>query len=547
MALFIRFFLVSLIILWTPFLRADWINLTGAETSPNIAEIYVLDEHVKVKLEVYVGDLDKFEELVPDAMIKDSIDNRLSLEQRMHKFSTERLQFVTGKGEKLPAQLELVEPRMRIDRQSPFAGMINPMTRQRVREAPADKRVLYAEIIYPFPREKPRQLTIVPPVNDQGITSTTIGFIAYHKAVPIVDFRYLSQQATLNLDWKDPWYSKFDNKNLTRHHRDPLMLFLYVEPRQVRLESLMRVRDIEEWSNFEVGNSNVTHEERLLLLKKHVINYFSERNALQVDEDLLMPDTVRAEFLKITLSGIKVADNATGVDTSAALIGVSQQYFIDALPKKVTTRWHLFNQRVDRIPATATDPAGPLRGFIDEAEPDIEWKNFLKKYSEPVIEPVDVETGFSVVLPYIGENKIINWLPDQREATTIVNRVLENVRIAFIEKDPAQLSLALGNVTSTKQADVLQKELGKLFSPKVSGGGVGAVQEFNDLKITDVRELDDPDGFSATISGLANISASHWGHVDRRQVQFQLLLDLIEVEQQWQIADLTIIDLKESK
>ena len=63
----------------------------------------------------------------------------------------------------------------------------------------------------------------------------------------------------------------------------------------------------------------------------------------------------------------------------------------------------------------------------------------------------------------------------------------------------------------------------------------------NDLKVIDARELDEPDGFSATVSGSANISAQHWGHVDQRQVQFQLLLDLIEVKQQWQIADLTVI------
>ena len=42
--------------------RADWINLTGAETAPNIAEIYVLDDRVKLVLEVYVGDLEKFEQ-----------------------------------------------------------------------------------------------------------------------------------------------------------------------------------------------------------------------------------------------------------------------------------------------------------------------------------------------------------------------------------------------------------------------------------------------------------------------------------------------------
>ena len=52
--------------------RADWINLTGAETAPNIAEIYVLDDHVRLVLEIHVGDLDTFDELVPDDWIKDS-------------------------------------------------------------------------------------------------------------------------------------------------------------------------------------------------------------------------------------------------------------------------------------------------------------------------------------------------------------------------------------------------------------------------------------------------------------------------------------------
>ena len=116
MALFIRFFLAGLLIIWTPFLRADWMNLTGAETAQNIVEIYVLDDHVKVKLEVYIGDLDKFEELIPDEWFKDSASERPSLEQRMQAFATRRLQFVTGKGVTLPARLELVEARERVDR-----------------------------------------------------------------------------------------------------------------------------------------------------------------------------------------------------------------------------------------------------------------------------------------------------------------------------------------------------------------------------------------------------------------------------------------------
>ena len=39
---------------------ADWINLTGSETAANIAEIYILDDAVKLVLEIYVGDLAAF-------------------------------------------------------------------------------------------------------------------------------------------------------------------------------------------------------------------------------------------------------------------------------------------------------------------------------------------------------------------------------------------------------------------------------------------------------------------------------------------------------
>jgi len=186
--------------------RSDWVNLTGAETSPNIAEIYVLDDQVKLMLEIYIDNLDTFDELIPDDWLKDSSSNRSPVEERLQNFANNKFQFITDKGEKLPAKLILVEPRLRIDRKSRFAGKINPYTQQRIPEAPEDKRVLYAELGYPF-KTKPETLTIIPPLDEEGRALVSIGFIAYHKSVPIIDFRYLGQTAKLNLDWQDPWYT----------------------------------------------------------------------------------------------------------------------------------------------------------------------------------------------------------------------------------------------------------------------------------------------------------------------------------------------------
>jgi len=563
MTFYIRLFLIGFFVLWGAFLKADWMNLTGAETAQNIAEIHVLDDHVEVKLEVYVDDLEKFEELIPDEWFnkppsdsaKAPINERPSLEHRMQIFATKRLQFITEKGVSLPAKLKLVEFRTRVDRLSPFAGMINPMTRQRVKGAPADKRVLYAEINYPFPHKetdqdqilKPEQLKIIPPLDDKGFATANIGFIAYHQAVPITDFRYLGQAATLNLDWQDPWYTKFDNKNLSRHHKYPLMLYLYVEPRQVRLESLLRISDIAELTGFNIAGSYASVEDKHQLLQEHIKNYYADKEILKIDADSFKPDSIRVEFLHATLSGLKIIENSSSIDELSLLVGVSQQYFIQALPQKIESRWQYFNQRIERIPVIVTDPVGPLQNLIDKDDPVFGWQNFLKKYKEPVIQPVRVKTGLSIDIPYLGEKKILNKIPDQQQALNIVDGVLENVRIAFIEKEPGNFSRVLGEVVSQNDSKFLAKELAKIFSPKVTGGAVGSVQAFNDIQIVNVRKLGHPDGFSTTINGSANIIAKHWGHIDQRQIKFQLLLDLIEEHGQWRLADLTVIDIKEVK
>ena len=74
--------------------------------------------------------------------------------------------------------------------------MINPYTRQRVPEAPADKRVLFAEIIYPFVG-KPQHITMVPPLDDEDRAKVTLDYIAYHKLAPVIDFRYLGARCAV--------------------------------------------------------------------------------------------------------------------------------------------------------------------------------------------------------------------------------------------------------------------------------------------------------------------------------------------------------------
>lgn len=481
--------------------HADWMNLTGAETAANIAEIIVLDDKVTVRLEIYVGNLEAFADLIPDQLWKDGGEGRPPEHERLVHFSENVLSIRTPDGLPLSAELKLAEPRLRIDRKSPYAGMINPQTRRRVPEAPADKRVLFAEIDYRF-SGRPSTLTISPPADETGSPIVTIGFIAYHKAVPVIDFRYLSAATTLRLDWNDPWYSRFDNPNLKRHHKNALMSFLYVEPREVRHEVLIRVRDLQDWTDLDAGGDTLIDATEQAALKARARAFLEARNLLHIEGAPRKPTSSRAEFLSISVNGLKVLEEEKPLEPSTALIGVILSYPVKKLPQSVRIDWELFNERNSRIPTTAIDPAGPLASFVDVENPTIEWQNFLRKYVEPKVTPVTIGTGDTFTVPIISLLLLIGALaaagwamrsrhgtrvalfgtsllcvvgavllmdsnaveirnplsgpPDEVLSAEIIKAVLDNVHAAYLEKVDLELTNALSVIVAEESASRLR-------------------------------------------------------------------------------------------
>jgi hypothetical protein len=573
-----------------PVAHADFMNLTGAETAPNIAEITVLDDRVRVALEVYIGDLATFEALLPDEWLNKDSTARPPLSERLQQFSAETLQIITDEGTKLQAELTLAEPRLRKDRASAFAGMINPMTRQRVPGAPEDKRVLYAELEYPL-SGRPESLTIIPPRDASGIPAVTIGFIAYHKAVPIIDFRYLSQPAIVTLDWEDPWYTRFDNPNLKRHHKSALMSFLYVEPREVRHEVLIRVRDLQEWTDLGLGEGATIDSADQARIKERALAFFATRNPLNIDGTPATPVPTRAEFLNISLTGLRLVEDDVPLDLSTAIMGVILSYPVKHLPQHVTVRWDLFSERVERIPATAIDPAGPFLGYIEVSDPTLEWRNYLRKYEEPQVSPVVLADGRSIGIPVLSVLLVVFalgaatlaarpvflsrpvWIaasgvsmvaavlflsvavidvanpfagpPDEVTSARILSGVLANVNHAYLEKDPAALRQALAVVVSTEGLTDVEEELGRALAIKVAGGGIARVDAIENMVLKDITTLEGRPGFRSLAVWTAKASAGHWGHAHRRTIRFRALVELVDDDGAWKLAGITVVDAKQ--
>ncbi|MBW1906610.1 MAG: hypothetical protein JRJ24_15145 [Deltaproteobacteria bacterium] len=60
------------------------------------------------------------------------------------------------------------------------------------------------------------------------------------------------------------------------------------------------------------------------------------------------------------------------------MIGAIFVYPVDGIPKDVRLSWDLFDDRITRVPASATDEAGPMPSFLTPDDPELHWVNYLK-------------------------------------------------------------------------------------------------------------------------------------------------------------------------
>lgn len=380
---------------------ADWVNLTGAEVAPNIAEIAVQEDGVRVAIEVYVGDLEKFRDLIPGSWFDRSKVTVQPDGERLARFAGEGLTVRDERGQLLPLELRTAERRMRVDRRSPFAGMINPYTGTRAPQPPADKRVLYAELFYPFNGARPKKLTFAPPKGENDVPAASIGMIVQHRAVPVIDFRYFAGPSTLTLNWDDPWYSRFDAPNLTRHHRYPRMAFLYAEPYEIRHEALLRVRDAAAMIGMQPVGSTLTAEEGARL-KAETASAVAERSPMTIDGKTVAADFDRAAFMRIGLRGLELLTDGDPVDVDAAILGLIYSVPVDGYPKEATVEWTLFDERASEVPGYAIDAAGPFLAGLTPDDPVLVWTNHFKRPPVPPVAEVASKQWAEVPVPALS-------------------------------------------------------------------------------------------------------------------------------------------------
>jgi len=541
-----------------------------------IAEVWIEPDSVVVELEIGPQDLRTFGNLLPDELYE-----RLGYPpepwlDRLLRFTAEDFVVRVDDGPPADGRVRSLELRARVRR--------DEVTGEPLPVQPVDaEQVLFARIAYPTPGRS-GSLTIGPKPVLKSDAAATIGFVAYHEGLYVNDFRYLAQPERIALDWEDPWFSRFDNRNLWRQYNSPISAFLYVEPFEVRKEIVLRPRDLAQWGlDLELDDRDVIPVDEQDEIKRRVAEFLSDRNPVVIDGQPADGFLDRVHFIYRNLRTSGVVDPPRDLPSVSATLGVIWIYPTDGLPDEVEMTWDLFASRIDRVPGAATDEAGSMPYFLTPGDNTLTWKNFLTDPTTPGLVPVMdpprrslwpigagvVALGALILLGrrYGGTIRSGGRPPPRalaaailalavlaiaipmtlrsgrlsdRQTDTVLAGLLLNVYKAFDYREEGRVYDAIERTVSGDLLTDIYLQTRRSLELANQGGARARVSAVDVIEATN-EPLPDGQGFSTRATWNVSGSVGHWGHVHQRTNQYEASITVRVIDGAWRITELEVL------
>lgn len=557
-----------------PAVRSDALVITRAMLASTVSELFIHPDSVVVELEVGAADVQAFRDLLPDELYERLGHEAEPWGDRLRRFTSEGFA-IAADGRPVPGRLTDIEVRKRIRR--------DRVTGEPLAVQPEDaETVIFARLVYQL-RNRPATLTFDPPGGEAGSEVASIGFVAYHGGLHVNDFRYLGQPETLVLDWEDPWFSEFENRNLWRQYRSPISVFLYVEPYEVRKEVVIRPKDLQHWVDLGLDGKQTLTVAEQPELKRQVAAFLSEHGAVTIDGQPAEGFVDRVDFIYRTLRTSGVVQPDQDLDVTSATLGVIFVYPTEGLPEDVELAWDLFGDRYSRIPAAMTDEAGGLPYVLTRDDPVLHWRNFLTNPTLPglveVAEPPGplrqwllwigwLVAGLFIIValrygrPAIGGNRgarrlvfaalaagglvavanaaVFSRAAPHDEPTEILSSLLFNIYRAFDFRDEEVIYDALAHSASGDLLTDIYLETRRSLELANQGGARAKVKEI-DVMSAEAEPVDAGDGFVARATWNVTGSVGHWGHVHQRINQYEADVTVRVVDGAYKITGLDVL------
>lgn len=573
-----------------PRLCADAFVVTRAMRASTIAEIFVQRDRIRVELEVGSEDVSAFANCLPDNLHASLTGNTAPLETRLPAFFDSDWVMVAD-GKKLPGTLTSLSLAKRVVR--------DEVTGEALAEQPEDaENVVRITLEYLLDSNALPEVLRIQPGLLNGEASPSIGFVCYHDQLPVNDFRFLADSVTLDLDWLDPWYSRFRHPNLRRQFDSPLSIYLYVEPYEVRKEiivrpiDLMGLMDAKELIDLNFNQDGWIRVSEQDALKQQVADYLISRNPMTIDGQVIKGKLDRIHFIQRSLRTTGIIEPPVDLRAVTATLGVIFVYPIDQLPQKVSLTCDLFTPRIRTLPVVASDEAGGLPGKVTPENPELVWKNYLTNPGDPgLIEtaaPPERRTlsvpvasvvlvclaiafgsslgmrssaqryashlarvaslacfAFAVLLLPFAKVSIARPFTDppkltEQDAKSVLSSLLYNVYRSFDHHDESLIYDRLGKSIDGDLLREVYLETRESIEIKNQGSMRISVKEVSVLDL----EPAEANGPYQTYRCRWRVSGwiGHWGHVHARENEHIAFISIADRDSRWKITEMQMLD-----
>jgi len=348
------------------------------------------------------------------------------------------------------------------------------------------------------------------------------------------------------------------------------------------------------WIDFNLRGDEIVEEDEFNRVREQIGRFFMERENVRIDGQRLKPILDRTAFVESSLQRSRFIETPEQVPLSSAMVGVIVTYLTDGIPQEVTTTWELFSERVQKVTARITDPAGP---FPYELTPDynvLKWTNYLKTYTIPTVEKIDVaDQHRGVPVPIgsvvcIGLLLSVGWgilrrkkrggsvkllfglagllvigalvlipvfqVPVGGSARTsqfsaedgrvILNSLLKNIYRAFDFREEEDVYDKLAICVSGDLLANIYLQQRKSLVVEQAGGAQAKVEEVAIEDVVVNKSTRQAGALDLRAQWTAAGKVGHWGHIHSRQNRYDAIVTIKPVTGAWKIVDLELLEEK---
>jgi hypothetical protein len=560
--------LAALLSLFSAQAMADALMVNRSVSSSTIAQYFVEEEGVRVELDIGLNSLASFARLMPDAIYAKLRQDEVALKQRLRTFFEQDL-MIAADGTALPGYVVELAPSKRVLR-DPISGTVLP-----VQEGAPD--IIRAVLHYPFPTgTKPTTLVFSAPPRAE------VGFVVYHKGVAVNDFRYLASGYELTLDWEDPWYSSFNLFQLKRQYSAPMSGFIYVEHNEVRKEIIVRPKDLQRWVDLGLAGRSDIPPQMQPDIRRKVGEFLALHQVVKIDGQAVPGILQSVNFLARTLTSSRVIDPPELLSLDSAVMGAIFVYPRTDLPSQVTMDWDLWDDKVQRIPVSAVDEAGPLPSYLEPRWPQLEWNNHLTNPTVPALRILESpapnwQIWLASSLPALlllalacalwlywkrnkGQAQMIpailvlaflvssagamrygaNNNPNQERAEKIISSLLHNIYRSFDYREEGDVYDVLsGSVSGELLTDIFLETKRSLVL--ANQGGAEARVKNVALESVEIQPGSPQGSFRVKADWTVHGSVGHWGHIHKRSNRYLAELTVAVDGNQWKLQQMSVL------